>query len=60
MDCKTNIFDALKEEILKSDLPEEEKSRRIARITKAGSQRVNLMLVGTTGSGKSRDRKSVV
>lgn len=53
MDCKTNIFDALKEEILKSDLPEEEKSRRIARITKAGSQRVNLMLVGTTGSGKS-------
>lgn len=53
MDYKRNIFDSLKEEILTSDLPEKEKSKRISRLAKAESQKVNLMLVGVTGAGKS-------
>jgi predicted GTPase len=49
----TTIFDTLREEISNSDLPEEEKSRRLSILLKASSHRVNIMLVGATGSGKS-------
>jgi len=48
-----NIFDSLQEEVMQSDLPEAEKNRRLSALLKASSRRVNLMLVGATGSGKS-------
>ena len=53
MENNKNIFDTLQEEIMQSDLPEEEKNKRLAALLKAGSRRVNLMLVGATSSGKS-------
>ena len=52
-DTKRNIFYSLQEEIMQSDLPEAEKSRRLSSLLKASSRRINLMLVGASGSGKS-------
>jgi predicted GTPase len=48
-----NLFDSLHEEVMQSDLPEAEKNRRLSALLKASSRHVNLMLVGSTGSGKS-------
>ena len=48
-----NIFDSLHDEVMSSDLPEDEKTRRLSQLLKASGRKVNLMLVGATGSGKS-------
>lgn len=53
MENKTNIFDSLQEEIMQSDLPEDEKNRRLSALLKVSSKKINLMLVGSSGSGKS-------
>jgi len=52
-ETKRNIFDSLQDEIMRSNLPEDEKNRRLSALLKAGSRHVNLMLVGATGVGKS-------
>ena len=48
-----NIYDALQEEIMESDLPANEKNKRLSMLLKASNRKVNLMLVGATGAGKS-------
>jgi len=48
-----SVFDTLHDELLNSDLPEDEKNRRISALLRASSRKVNLMLVGASGSGKS-------
>ena len=48
-----SIYDLLEEEIMSSDIPAEMKARRISTLLKVRGQKVNLMLVGATGSGKS-------
>jgi len=48
-----NIFDALQDEIMNSDLPADEKNKRLSKLLKVSNSRVNLMLVGATGAGKS-------
>lgn len=48
-----NLYDLLEEEILNADLSEREKNTALARLVKARGQKINLMLVGATGSGKS-------
>lgn len=53
MNNETSIFESLKEEIRRSDLPEDEKEKRILLLTKASSRKINLMLVGASGAGKS-------
>jgi len=53
MNSEKNIFDTLQEEIMQSDLPEAEKNRRLSALLQASSRKINLMLVGATGSGKS-------
>ncbi len=53
MDNEVNIFDSLQEEIMMSDLPETEKDRRISMLSNARNRKINLMLVGASGSGKS-------
>lgn len=50
---KMSIFDTLSDEIINSDLDEAEKNRRLSVLLRASSRRVNLMLVGASGSGKS-------
>jgi len=50
---KGNIFDELQKEIMQSDLSSDEKNKRLSMLLKASNRKVNLMLVGATGSGKS-------
>lgn len=48
-----NIFDSLQDEIMNSDLPESEKNQRLSMLLRASSRRVNLLIVGASGAGKS-------
>ena len=50
---KTSVFDTLHDEIINSDLPEDEKNRRLSVLLRISSRNVNLMLVSATGAGKS-------
>ena len=50
---KRSIYDLLEEDISNSDLPLQEKNERLSRLIKARSKKVNIILVGATGSGKS-------
>ena len=49
----TNIYELLEKEISASELTEAEKNKRLSKLLKARGQKINLMLVGATGSGKS-------
>jgi predicted GTPase len=51
--AKKSIFDTLHDEVLNSDLPEAEKNRRLSVLLRASARKVNLMLVGASGAGKS-------
>ncbi len=50
---RKSIYDLLEEDINGSDLPIQEKNERLSRLIKARSKKVNIILVGATGSGKS-------
>ncbi|MCD8151282.1 MAG: 50S ribosome-binding GTPase [Clostridiales bacterium] len=52
-ESKKSIFELLEEDIMSSDLPLHEKNRRLSRLIKMRERKVNIMLVGATGSGKS-------
>lgn len=56
---KKNIYDLLEEEIMKADAPAEEKNKQLSKLVKARGQKINLMLVGATGSGKSSTINSI-
>lgn len=51
--CRKSIYELLEEDIMASDIPEAEKTKRLSRLIKIRSKKVNIMLVGSTGSGKS-------
>ena len=48
-----SIYDLLEEEIMKSDMPDGDKAKRLSSLLKIRSKKVNIMLTGATGSGKS-------
>lgn len=50
---KKTVYDLLSESIMSSDLPDDEKSRRLARLLAIRGKKVNILLAGATGSGKS-------
>lgn len=50
---RRSIFELLEEEIMSSDLPLHEKNRRLSRLIRMREKKVNIMLVGAAGSGKS-------
>lgn len=50
---KTNIYETLEKEIMQSDLPDAEKNKQLSRLLKARGQKINILLTGATGSGKS-------
>lgn len=50
---KKSIYELLEEEIMASDMPLEEKNERLSRLIKARGRRVNILLAGATGAGKS-------
>lgn len=56
---QADIYDLLEEEIMKADASAEEKNRQLSKLIKARGQKINLMLVGATGSGKSSTINSI-
>lgn len=50
---KKSIYVLLEEDIMASDLSMPEKNRRLSRLIKVRDKKVNIILVGATGSGKS-------
>lgn len=52
-DERVSIYDLLEEEIMKADIPEADKTKRLSRLLKIRGRKVNIMLTGATGSGKS-------
>lgn len=48
-----SIYELLEKEIMDSDLSDAEKNKKLSKLLKARGQKINLMLVGATGSGKS-------
>ena len=50
---KKSIYVLLEEDIMASDLSMSEKNRRLSRLIKVRDKKVNIILVGATGSGKS-------
>lgn len=49
----TNIFDAMQNDIMKSTLNEREKSHMLTNLMNLRDQKINIMITGATGSGKS-------
>lgn len=58
-DDKKNIYDLLEEEIMRADTSADEKNKQLSKLVKARGQKINLMLVGATGSGKSSTINSI-
>ena len=52
-DDKKSIYDLLEEEIMASNMPAADKTKRLSRLLKIRGKKVNIMLTGATGSGKS-------
>lgn len=50
---KKSIYDLLEEEIMRADIPDKDKTKRLSKLLKIRGQKVNIMLAGATGSGKS-------
>ena len=50
---KRSIYELLEEDIMGSDMSLSEKNERLSRLIKMREKKVNIMLVGSTGSGKS-------
>ncbi|MBO4898291.1 MAG: 50S ribosome-binding GTPase [Clostridia bacterium] len=48
-----NIYELLEKEISEANISESEKNKRLSKLLKARGQKINLILVGATGSGKS-------
>ena len=50
---KDKKYDLLEEEIINSELPDSEKTKKLSRLLKVRGKKVNIMLTGAAGVGKS-------
>lgn len=50
---KKSIYDFLEDEIMKSTMADSEKTKKLSRLLKIRGKKVNIMLTGATGAGKS-------
>lgn len=50
---RKNIYEMLEKDIMEAELSDAEKAARLSYLIKVRNQKVNIMLVGATGSGKS-------
>lgn len=48
-----NFFDAMEKDILSAEIPEEERNKLLKNFLYLKDQKINLMITGATGSGKS-------
>ena len=53
VETKKSIYYILNDEIMAMDIPEEENTKLLSALIRANSQKINLMVVGATGGGKS-------
>ena len=53
VDARKSIYVLLEEEIMGLDISDGEKAKRLSRLIKVRNQKVNIMLAGSTGAGKS-------
>lgn len=52
-DTKKSIYDILEDEIMQSSMSDSEKAKKLSRLLKIRGKKVNIMLAGATGAGKS-------
>lgn len=50
---KKNIYDAIQNDIINADISEAEKNKMLKNVMKLKEQKVNIMITGATGCGKS-------
>lgn len=50
---KKSIYELLEEEIMNMDISDGAKTRKLSRLIKIRNKKINIMLVGATGAGKS-------
>ena len=50
---KKSIFDAMERDIMHADISDADKQRFLANVLKMKATKVNIMITGATGSGKS-------
>ncbi len=50
---KRNFFDTMKDDIEKADIPEHDKTKFLKNLLKIKEEKVNIMITGATGCGKS-------
>ena len=53
MNDKQNVFEKLKDDVYKADIPEVEKQKILKNIMNLRSKKINIMITGATGAGKS-------
>ena len=51
--ARQSIYDLMEADIMASDIPDSEKTRRLSYLIGIRNRKVNIMLTGATGSGKS-------
>ena len=50
---RKSIYDVMEQEITESDLPDKEKTKRLSNLLRLRSQKLNILVTGATGVGKS-------
>lgn len=53
MEEKKNVFDAMESDIMGANIPESERDKLMKNLLKLKEQKINLMITGATGCGKS-------
>ena len=53
MSNEKKFFDAMESDIMNANIPEAEKSKLMKNLLQLKNQKINLMITGATGSGKS-------
>ncbi len=48
-----SVYDVMEQEITESDIPDKEKTRRLSNLLRLRNQKVNILVTGATGVGKS-------
>ncbi len=49
----TNVFDLMKEDINNANIPDSEKQKLLSNLFKMQEKKMNIMITGATGCGKS-------
>ena len=56
---KTNIFENMENDIMNADINENEKSKLLKNVMRLKDNKINIMITGATGCGKSSTTNSL-